>query len=308
MEVNCEGCAGCCMDWRPLLAEAGNDESANKRRAEPLRDDATRAPLDGDTNFVPLTRDEVRAFLEAEMADALTPRFWRAADEHEAVAIDGYEVASVADRPVFFVGLRKPPKPVAPFDLEDESWLPACVFLDPTTLQCRIHDSDLLPDECSAYPAHNIALEQETECERVEAAFGGDRLVDNSVPEDLDGLLLGSQALGEKLFCHPRPERLEASSNARRAGILRGRIVRSVSPSPRLERRHGRDFRLSLRVGQRTGARGERFVGHGRTRGVGVAPRGCRRRSVSGHRRCRRNCSRRTRNAGLGCLEEYSSH
>ncbi|NGM68623.1 YkgJ family cysteine cluster protein [Natronolimnobius sp. AArcel1] len=220
MEVNCEGCAGCCMDWRPLLAEAGDDESANKRRAAPLRDDATRAPLDGDTNFVPLTRDEVRAFLEAGMADALTPRFWRAADEHEAVEIDGYEIASVADRPVFFVGLRKPPKPVAPFDLEAESWLPACVFLNPTTLQCRIHDSDLLPDECSAYPAHNIALEQETECERVEAAFGGDRLVDDSVPEDLDGLLLGSQALGEKLFCHPEPEKLEGVIERTASGEL----------------------------------------------------------------------------------------
>ncbi|RKD93620.1 YkgJ family cysteine cluster protein [Halopiger aswanensis] len=206
MEVHCEGCAGCCMDWRPLT---DGDAAGGRRRA--ALDDTTRESLDGDPNFVPLTRGEVRTFLERGMAAALTPRFWHAADEAEAVEIDGYEVASVADRPVFFVGLRKPPKPVAPFGREGESWLPTCVFLDPTTLQCRIHDSDLYPAECGAYPKHNLALEQETECERVEAAFGGDgdRLVDDSVPDDLEDLLLGSQAIGEKLFCHPVPERLE---------------------------------------------------------------------------------------------------
>lgn len=220
MEVHCEGCAGCCMDWRPLLedADAGDgdptasdagERQGQHQRSDPLGGDTRRASLDEDANFVPLTRDEVRAFLEQGMADALTPRFWRAADEAEAVEVDGYEVAAVADRPVFFVGLRKPPKPVAPFGREDESWLPTCVFLDPTTLQCRIHGGDLYPDECGAYPAHNVALEQRTECDRVEAAFGGERLVDDEVPDDLDGLLLGSQAIGEKLFCHPRPERLE---------------------------------------------------------------------------------------------------
>ncbi|AEH36162.1 YkgJ family cysteine cluster protein [Halopiger xanaduensis] len=210
MEVHCEGCAGCCMDWRPLTD--GDDASGGRRRAAlDDDDDATREAIDGDPNFVPLTRDEVRAFLEHGMAAALTPRFWKAADEAEAVEIDGYEVASVADRPVFFVGLRKPPKPVAPFGRKDETWLPTCVFLDPTTLQCRIHNGELYPAECGAYPTHNLALEQETECERVEAAFGGegDRLVDESVPDDLEGLLLGSQAIGQKLFCHPVPERLE---------------------------------------------------------------------------------------------------
>ncbi|GAB3666915.1 YkgJ family cysteine cluster protein [Halopiger thermotolerans] len=217
MEVNCEGCAGCCMDWRALTAR---EDVAGDRRRDALDDDATRESLDGDPNFVPLTRDEVRTFLERGMAAALTPRFWKAADEAEAVAIDGHEVAAVADRPVFFVGLRKPPKPVAPFGREAETWLPACVFLDPTTLQCRIHDSDRYPDECAAYPTHNLALEQESECERVEDTFGGDRLIDDSVPEDPEGLLLGSQAIGEKLFCHPAPERLEGIVERVAAGDL----------------------------------------------------------------------------------------
>lgn len=213
MEVHCEGCAGCCLDWRPLL-EDGADRSTRRRRREPFSDepDAERAPFDDDTSFVPLTREEVRSFLEAGMAPALTPRFWRARDASEAVAIDGHSVAAVAGRPVFFVGLRKPPKPVAPFDREEPTWLPTCVFLDPTTLQCRIHQDDLFPEECGAYPKHNLALEQETECERVESAFGGERLLEADVEagaDDLDGLLLGSQALGAKLFAHPRPDALE---------------------------------------------------------------------------------------------------
>ncbi|WP_339105210.1 YkgJ family cysteine cluster protein [Haloterrigena salinisoli] len=220
MEVHCEGCAGCCMDWRPLLDDADDEETARGRRRTPFDEGDGRPPLDDDANFVALTRDEVRGFLEAGMAPALTPRFWRARDEGEGVEIDGHSVAAVAGRPVFFVGLRKPPKPVAPFDREEPAWLPTCVFLDPTTLQCRIHDSERFPDECGAYPAHNLALEQETECERVEAAFGGERLLEAAVDEDLDGLLLGSQALGTKLFAHPRPEALEGIVERTAAGTL----------------------------------------------------------------------------------------
>ncbi|ELY55928.1 YkgJ family cysteine cluster protein [Natronolimnohabitans innermongolicus] len=224
MEVHCEGCAGCCMDWRPLLEEADSDRSQRRSPFDRDADDGTsRAPLDGDTNFVPLTREEVRGFLDDGMAAALTPRFWRARDEAEGVEIDGHSVAAVAGRPVFFVGLRKPPKPVAPFDRDEPSWLPTCVFLDPETLQCRIHDSDRFPDECGAYPAHNLALEQETECERVEDAFGGERLLDDGdddVPADLDGLLLGSQALGAKLFAHPNSDALEGIVERAAAGEL----------------------------------------------------------------------------------------
>ncbi|ADB59100.1 hypothetical protein Htur_0199 [Haloterrigena turkmenica DSM 5511] len=217
MEVHCEGCAGCCMDWRALLEDGENEGAidsvgtASERRHRPFDDGEGdgRPPIDDDANFVALARDEVRGFLEAGMAAALTPRFWRARDESEGVEIDGRSVAAVAGRPVFFVGLRKPPKPVAPFDREEPAWLPTCVFLDPMTLQCRIHDGERFPDECGAYPAHNLALEQETECERVEAAFGGERLLETEVDADLDGLLLGSQALGAKLFAHPRPEDLE---------------------------------------------------------------------------------------------------
>ncbi|SEQ82463.1 YkgJ family cysteine cluster protein [Natrinema salaciae] len=231
MEVNCEGCAGCCMDWRSLLEDdrataardaasgtdgsRGRDSRRRRRPHEPFGDRGggderrvSREPLDADSNFVPLTRDEVRTFLDAGMIDALTPRFWDARDESEGIDVDGHTLAAVAGRPVFFVGLRKPPKPVAPFGRDSPTWLPACVFLDPATLQCRIHGSDRYPAECGAYPEHNLALEQETECERVESAFGGDRLLEAD-HDDPGGLLLGSQAIGAKLFCHPRPADLE---------------------------------------------------------------------------------------------------
>ncbi|SEW25180.1 YkgJ family cysteine cluster protein [Natrinema salifodinae] len=255
MEVNCDGCAGCCMDWRPLLedgvgsdARDGDPSDQATQRGERRRDPfgggdeadhekrPSREPLDDDATFVPLTRDEVRAFLDAGMADALTPRFWRARDENEGVEVDGYTLAAVASRPAFFVGLRKPPKPVAPFGREEPAWLPACVFLDPTTLQCRIHDGDLYPDECGAYPEYNLALDRETECERVEAAFGGDRLVDDD-HGDLDGLLLGSQAIGAKLFCHPRPAELEGIVERAATGALTRRdraetLAIAVASSP----------------------------------------------------------------------------
>ncbi|WP_306054967.1 YkgJ family cysteine cluster protein [Natronococcus wangiae] len=226
MEVHCQGCAGCCLDWRPLLeADDGRDVggrgAARSGSSEDEQEGRTsrRVPLDGDYNFVALTRDEVRAFLESGAAPALTPRFWRVDDEREGVEIDGHRVAAVAGRPTFFVGLRKPPKPVAPFGREEPAWLPTCVFLDPTTLQCRIHDSDRFPDECGAYPEHNLALEQETECERVESQFGGERLLEAG-HDDPEGLLLGPQALGAKLFCHPRPDDLEGIVDRLAAGEL----------------------------------------------------------------------------------------
>ena len=238
MEVNCKGCAGCCLNWKPLL-EAELEETPHQRRQTPFSatDDTSRPPLDDDTNFVPLTRDEVRTFLEAGLAAALTPRFWHARDwgeDHassdsssgdpprasEGVDIDGHSIAAVAGRPVFFVGLRKPPKPVAPIGREEPVWLPSCVFLDPTTLQCRVHGGDRFPEECGAYPAYNIELGQETECERVEAAGGGERLLDAAVDDDLDGLLLGSQALGAKLFAHPRPDALEGIIDRAATGAL----------------------------------------------------------------------------------------
>lgn len=214
MDVDCMGCAGCCLDWRPLLESSNGDDAGGRGagRQVPLGDERERAShrvaLDENYNFVALTRDEVRAFLEHGMAAALTPRFWRVDDDQTGVEIGGHRVAAVAGRPAFFVGLRKPPKPVAPFGREKPAWLPTCVFLDPTTLQCRIHDSELFPDECGAYPEHNLALEQETECERVESQFGVERLLDAN-HDDPGGLLLGPQAIGGKLFCHPRPEDLE---------------------------------------------------------------------------------------------------
>jgi Fe-S-cluster containining protein len=148
MEVNCEGCAGCCLDWRPIAPER---TTLDHERRGP------REPLDDTYNLVPLTRDEVRGFVADGFGDALTPRLWRA-DDGEAAAVGGLDVAAIGGRPAFFVGLRKPPKPVAPFGTEPQ-WLEACVFLDPETLQCRIHGDDRYPDECASYPGHNLALD-----------------------------------------------------------------------------------------------------------------------------------------------------
>jgi hypothetical protein len=183
-----------------------------------------RAPLDDTYNLVPLTRDEIRNFVDAGYGDVLTPRLWHAGEG--GVEIDGVEVAAIDGRPAFFVGFRKPPKPVAPFGLEP-TWLRACAFLDPETLQCRIHDSDLYPDECAEYPGHNLALEQETECSRVEGVYGGDRLLDATPPADLRGLLLGPHALGAKLFVHPEPARLE--------GVVERLQTRELTPEDRAE-------------------------------------------------------------------------
>lgn len=193
MEVHCEGCAGCCIDWRALSP----DDTDHERRGP-------RAPLDDAYNLVPLTRDDARAFVESGLGDAMTPRLWEA---ESGVGIDGTTLAAIDGQPAFFLGLRKPPKPVGPFE-QPPSWLPTCAFLDPTTLQCRIHDDDVYPEECAEYPGHNLALDTETECERVEGSFGGDRLRDDEIPESLSGLLLGPQAIGQKVFTHPEPDRL----------------------------------------------------------------------------------------------------
>ncbi|MFB6123274.1 MAG: YkgJ family cysteine cluster protein [Haloferacaceae archaeon] len=205
MEVNCEGCAGCCLDWRPVAASPADHE----RRGE-------RPPLDDAYNFVALGRDEVRAFLDAGLGDALTARLWAAASPEEAVTVDGRDVAGVNGRPAFVVGLRTARKPVAPFDL-GRTWLDACVFLDPETLRCRIHGDDCYPDACATYPGRNLELDRETECERVESTFGGDRLRDDDPPAALPPPLFGPQALGSRLFLHPTPERLD--------GVV-GRLVR----------------------------------------------------------------------------------
>jgi len=195
MEVNCEGCAGCCLDWRPLV-----DDAPDHERRGPWE------PLDEVYNLVPLTRDDADDFLEAGLADALTPRLWKAPGE--GVEIDGHDLAAIGDRPVFFLGLRKPPKPVAPFGTEP-AWLPTCAFLDPATLQCRIHDADVYPTECGVYPGHNLELDAGTECERVEDAVGGKRLIEATPPEDLPEPLFGPQAIGYTVFVHPDPDRLE---------------------------------------------------------------------------------------------------
>ncbi|WP_144904922.1 YkgJ family cysteine cluster protein [Halobellus captivus] len=207
MKLNCEGCAGCCIDWRPL-AEA---PSEHERRGP-------GEPLDDAYNLVPLTRDEVARFVERGFGDALTPRLWRVDRETPGVVVDGVRIAAVDGRPAFFVGFRKPPKPVGPFETE-RHWLRSCVFLDPETLQCRIHGTDSYPDECAAYPSHNLDLGVETECERVEAEHGGNRLLDDA-PEGSAGLLLGPQAIGAKVFAYPDPDELAGTVDRMRRDAL----------------------------------------------------------------------------------------
>lgn len=199
MEVDCEGCAGCCIDWRPLADVASDHERRGPRR-----------PLDDAYNLVPLTRDEIRDFIQAGLGDVLTPRLWTVdgeATRGTSVELDEYDIATYDGKPAFFVGLRTAPKPVAPFG-QDAHWLPSCVFLDPTTLQCRIHDDALYPDECSDYPGRHLALDVESECERVETAFDGARLIDGAAPEDARPLF-GPHAIGVKVFTHPTPEDLD---------------------------------------------------------------------------------------------------
>jgi hypothetical protein len=214
MRVNCAGCAGCCVDWRPVAPAPTDHERRGPHR-----------PLDDVYNLVPLTRDEVWAFLEAGYGDAMVPRLWRVEDGDPSTAtglsggtatVGDVEVAAIDGRPAFFVGLRKLPKPVAPFG-GDRRWLDACAFLDPESLQCRLHGGDLYPDECREYPGHNLVLSQETECERVEAAFDGPaRLLEDDPPDGLRGLLLGPHALGAKVFAYPDPAELDAEGTIAR--------------------------------------------------------------------------------------------
>lgn len=189
MEVDCEGCAGCCIDWRPLAATPSTHERGGPGD-----------PLDDVYNLVPLTRADVQEFIEAGLADALRPRLWEV--DSGGVTVDGYDIAAIDGRPVFYLGLRTPPKPVGPFDTEPR-WLDTCIFLDPQTLQCRIHDTEAYPRECASYPGHNLALDAETECERVERATGGRRLLDDTPPPELTDLPLGPGAVGHRLFVLP---------------------------------------------------------------------------------------------------------
>lgn len=194
MEVNCEGCAGCCVDWRPLAPDHPDDDGHGSYRA-----------LDDTYNLAPVTRDEVRAFLDAGYAAALTPRLFRT-DDGPHVTVGGVDLAAVDGRPAFLVGLRKVPKPVGPFDT-DPRWLPTCAFLDPVTLQCRIHGSDEYPETCATYPGSNLLVGVDTECERVERAHGGERLLDDDPPADAVPLF-GPAAVGTRVFAHPDPGRI----------------------------------------------------------------------------------------------------
>ncbi|AUX09346.1 hypothetical protein AArcSl_1718 [Halalkaliarchaeum desulfuricum] len=223
MHLDCEGCAGCCLDWRPLVADGSDHERRGRRD-----------PMDDRYNFPQLSGREVRGFIEAGYGDALTVRLFEPDEGDDVVCVDGHDLAAIRGRPVFLVGLRVAPKPVAPFgidpDATDENgtdatgrtWLDACVFLDPATLQCRIHGGDRYPETCSTYPGTNLHLGRETECERVEDAFGGERLLDDEPPADVSNPF-DPGALGDSVFAHPSPEALE------------GAVDRVVAGDPRRE-------------------------------------------------------------------------
>ncbi|CCQ33018.1 Flagellin N-methylase protein [Halorhabdus tiamatea SARL4B] len=192
MEVDCAGCAGCCIDWRPL---ATGDIDHERR--------GPYEPLDDEYNLVPLHREEIREFVDAGLADALVPRLFASEDGIDA---GGVSMAAIDGRPAFFVGLRSVPKPVAPFG-HDPTWLSSCVFLDPETLQCRIHDTERYPETCGTYPGENLVLDVETECERVESEHGGNRLLDDEPPAEATPNF-GPAAVGETVFAHPDPDRI----------------------------------------------------------------------------------------------------
>ena len=205
MEVDCEGCAGCCVDWRPL---ADGDLDAGRR--------GRYRPLDDVYRFAVCSRDDVLALLDAGYGDALTARLFAA---EEGPEVDGHTLAAVGDRPAFLVGLRKVPKPVAPLDA-DPAWLPACAFLDPETLQCRVHGDDVYPAECASFPGHELALGVETECERVERETDGQRLLDADPPADLEPVRFDPGALGTKVFCYPDADALSGTVARAAAGQL----------------------------------------------------------------------------------------
>ena len=245
--MNCEGCAGCCIDWRALTGADAGEQSSTSPRSTTSREDAAGAcsgersvahapedvdqerrgryePLDDVGNLAPVRRDEIRAFVEQGYGDVLQPRLF-ASEDGESVTIDGVEVAAIHGRPAFLVGLRKPPKPVGPFD-HDSTWLPTCAFLDPTTLQCRIHGDDLYPATCGDYPGENLAMSVETECERVEQVFGGSRLLDDEPPDDADPHF-GPAAVGTTVFAHPDPDRL--------TGVVERLLGDDTTPEDRAE-------------------------------------------------------------------------
>lgn len=197
MEVDCAECAGCCLDWRPLGRT--DDSPATDSRS-----------IDDWVNFVTLSRDDISALLAAGYGDVFRPRLWYADEADAGATVDAIDIATIAGNPVFSVGLRQVWKPVGPFG-QVPSQLETCVFLDPMTLQCRIHTTDHYPTTCSTYPGQHLLMDVETECERVESHWAIPRLLEDSLPEDLHAPPLGPQSLGSTVFVHPEPDDLSGS-------------------------------------------------------------------------------------------------
>lgn len=197
VELNCQECAGCCIDWHSVVPDREFTDTTFEGYT----------PYDSRDKFVTVSSDEVRKFIQSGYGDGLIPRLFQPTDNQlGCMTIDGVELASIDSQPVFLMGLRSTRKPVAPFGL-DPSWLPTCIFLDPDSLQCRIHNSKVYPDTCARYPADNLYFDAETECERVEQIFGEDRLLehDDSSPRPT----IGPGSVGGTVFLHPKPERLD---------------------------------------------------------------------------------------------------
>jgi len=139
MEVNCEGCAGCCIDWRAL-----NDAKVDHERR------GRYVPLDDVGNLAPIRRDGSGPSSTKGSATSSSPDCSPARATPPSISTEPRWRPST-DGPHSSSACASRPKPVGPFD-SDSTWLPTCAFLDPTTLQCRIHGDDLYPETCRRYP------------------------------------------------------------------------------------------------------------------------------------------------------------
>lgn len=216
MPVDCKGCAGCYIDWRDI-APAGVD-LAHERHDRIV-------PFDEAYNLVPLTSDEVRAFLRSGLGDALMPCLFAAdgsaaydeeargkadgetdRDDDLEFSVDRWDLSAIDGRPALYVGFRTTPKPVDPFGT-NLSWLPVCALLESETLLFRLHDYDRYSETCATYPSDNLALGLETECQRVEAPMatnGSSTTASATAMPPLGGV----GALGPTVFAHQAPRRL----------------------------------------------------------------------------------------------------
>ncbi len=196
MKLNCKECAGCCIDWRSMASK--NIDMNHEWRGK-------YKPIDNTYNLVVLTKDDIVNLLQSGYVDSMTPRLFYSSKK--SIEINGISIASIDEKPIFFIGIRKVKKPVSPFG-KDSRWLPSCIFLDPSNLQCRIHDSEIYPESCFNYPKNNIALDLETECERVEKNFNQRRLKNEEGIKETSNVFFGPEVIGHKIFVYQNKNEL----------------------------------------------------------------------------------------------------